>query len=162
MSLQWGMARQLPTGQGDSRARRLLEGDSRRDRRRARGQSTQGLHQESEGDSLSLKAREYKARCAAQRSLTSLFLFCLFRATPEAYGGSQARGWIGATAMPQPQQCGIRATSVIYTTAHGNAGSLTHWVRPGIEPTSSWILVCFITIEPQWELPNFYLFFLLK
>jgi len=30
---------------------------------------------------------------------------------------------------------------VTYTTAHGNAGSLTHWVRPGFEPESSWILV---------------------
>ena len=27
-----------------------------------------------------------------------LFYFLLFRATPAAYGGSQARGWIGATA----------------------------------------------------------------
>ena len=27
-----------------------------------------------------------------------------------------------------------------YTTAHGNARSLTQWVRPGIKPTSSWIL----------------------
>ena len=34
-----------------------------------------------------------------------------------------------------------------YTTAHDNAGSLTHWARPRIEPDSSWILV-----EPQWEL----------
>ena len=68
------MARQLPTGQGDSRARWLLDGDSRRDRRRARGQSTQCLHQESEGDRLpkeahgvmctssaGLRARELKA-----------------------------------------------------------------------------------------------------
>ena len=43
---------------------------------------------------------------------------------------------------PQPQQCGIWAASA--TTAHSNTGSLTHWVRPGIEPTSSWILVQFI------------------
>ena len=28
--------------------------------------------------------------------------------------------------MPQPQQCGILAASVSYTTAHGNAGSFTH------------------------------------
>ena len=28
-----------------------------------------------------------------------------------------------------------------YTTAHSSARSLTHWVRPRIEPTSSWILV---------------------
>ena len=35
---------------------------------------------------------------------------------------------------------------------HGNAGSLIHWARPGIKPTSSW-LVRFVTPEPQWELP---------
>ena len=29
-------------------------------------------------------------------------------------------------------------------TPHGNAGSLTHWVRPGSKPTSSWILVGFV------------------
>ena len=39
---------------------------------------------------------------------------------------------------PQPQQRGIQATSVTYTAAHGNARSLTHWARPGMEPTSSW------------------------
>ena len=32
-----------------------------------------------------------------------------------------------------------------YTIAHG---SLTHRVRPGMEPASSWILVGFITTEP--------------
>ena len=31
---------------------------------------------------------------------------------------------------------------------------LNHWGRPGIEPTSSWILVRFVTAEPQWELPH--------
>jgi len=43
--------------------------------------------------------------------------------------------------MPQPQQCSIQATSATYTTAHGNAGSLTHWARPGIAPTISRFLV---------------------
>ena len=43
--------------------------------------------------------------------------------------------------MPQPQQCRIWDTSGTYTTAHNNVGSLTHWVRPGIKPTSSWMLV---------------------
>ena len=42
--------------------------------------------------------------------------------------------------MPPPQH----PASVIYTAAYGNARSWTHWVRPGIEPTSSqrqcWIL----------------------
>ena len=46
----------------------------------------------------------------------------------------------------------IRSESVTYTTAHGNTGSLTHSVRPGIKPPSSWILVGFVTTEPQWEL----------
>ena len=63
----------------------------------------------------------------------SFFFFNLFRAAPMTYGGSQARGWIGANAA--------------YTTAHDNAGSLTHWVRPGIESASSWILVGFV---PSW------------
>ena len=53
--------------------------------------------------------------------------------------------------MPQPQQHQIRAKSAPYTTANGNAGALTHWVRPGINPVSSWILVRFITVEPQWN-----------
>ena len=48
--------------------------------------------------------------------------FCLFRAIPEAYGGSQARGQIGAVASgltPQPQQRQIQAVSATYNTAHG-------------------------------------------
>ena len=56
-------------------------------------------------------------------------LFCLFRAAPAAYGGSQARGQVGtmaASLLPQPQQHGIQAASETYTTAHGNARSLTH------------------------------------
>ena len=39
--------------------------------------------------------------------------------------------------LPQPEQHGIRATSLSYTTAWGNAGSLTQWVRLGIKPTTS-------------------------
>ena len=31
---------------------------------------------------------------------------------------------------------------------------LTHYVRPGIKPTSSWMLVGFITSEPQGEVPR--------
>ena len=53
---------------------------------------------------------------------------------------------------PQPQQCQIRASSVTYTIAHGNAESLIHWARPGIEPVSSSILVRFVSAEPRWEL----------
>ena len=49
------------------------------------------------------------------------------------------------------QQLQIRAASATYTTAHGNAGPLTHRARPGIKPASSWILVGPVTTEPRWE-----------
>ena len=48
--------------------------------------------------------------------------------------------------------------SSVHTTAHSNAGSPTHWARPGIEPASSWILVGFISTVPQWELPSYFLY----
>ena len=41
----------------------------------------------------------------------------------------------------------VQARSATYTIAHSNAGSLTHWVRPGIEPVSSWILVRFVSLS---------------
>ena len=60
--------------------------------------------------------------------------------------------------------------SETYTTAHSNVGSLTHWMGPGIEaisswilvrfvtkPISSWILVRFVTTEPQQKLPKKFL-----
>ena len=62
--------------------------------------------------------------------------------------GMQLLAYTTAIAMQDP-------SPVPYTTAHSNAGSLTHWVRPGMEPASSWILVGFVTAEPQQELPHF-------
>ena len=44
-----------------------------------------------------------------------------------------------------------------YTTAHGNTGSLTHWARPEMEPTTSWFLVRFVSTAPWWELPDGYI-----
>ena len=41
--------------------------------------------------------------------------------------------------MEVPRLAGrIRATSINYPAACGITRSLTHWVRPGMEPTSSW------------------------
>ena len=86
----------------------------------------------------------------------SFFFFFLFRAAPGAYGGSQDKGQIGATAachsMPQPQQLEIQATSTTYTSAQGNPRSPTHWARPGIKPKFPWILVRSVSTEPQQEL----------
>ena len=66
--------------------------------------------------------------------------------------------------MPEPQQWQFRAMSVTYTTARGNAGSLTHWARPWIKPSTSWFLVRFISPVPQQEHPRitFSLFFFLS
>ena len=73
--------------------------------------------------------------------LVPLFFFFLFRATPTAYGSSQARDRIG-----------VAVASLHHS--YGNSRSLPHWARPGIEPTSLWILVRFLTTGPQWELPT--------
>jgi len=72
-----------------------------------------------------------------------VFCFCLFRATPEAHGGSQARGRIAAVAIGLRHSYSSMGSKpcLTCTTAHSNARSLTHWARPGIEPESSWILV---------------------
>ena len=94
-----------------------------------------------------------------------LFYFWLFRAAPTAYGGSRARGSnrsYSCQPIPQPQQRQIWAASVIYTTAYGNAGSLTHWTRPGIKPTTSCFLVGCVSTAPRWELQNFNLSHWLK
>ena len=58
--------------------------------------------------------------------------------------------------MPQPQQCQIWAMSVTYSTAHSNVGSLPQWVRPGMEPASSWLLIRCVSAEPRRALPPFY------
>ena len=53
----------------------------------------------------------------------------------------------------KPQQLGVQAVSATYTMAHGNARSLlTHWARPGTKLEPSWILIGFVTSEPQVEL----------
>ena len=83
-----------------------------------------------------------------------LFIYLLFTAAPMAYGSSQTRGR-------------IRAVAASLHHSHSNAKweprlwpapqfmaileSLANWARSGIKPISSWMLVEFITTEPQWE-----------
>ena len=84
------------------------------------------------------------------------FFFCLFRLYPQHMEAPR----LGVQLMPQPQpqpqtqpqQCQIQASSSTYTTAHGNTRSSTHRVRPGMGPTSSWILVGFVIAELRHEL----------
>ena len=77
----------------------------------------------------------WKAKAWTQRSQFKdwnahfffFFLFFLFRAAPAAYGSSHVRGQ-------------IRAEAAGLHHSQSNTRSLTHWARPGIEPTSSWRL----------------------
>ena len=75
-----------------------------------------------------------------ESGLTHFFFVCflVFRSAP-GYGGSQAKGLIGAAAA------GLHHS-------HSNAGSLTHCARPGIEPATTWFLVGLVSEAPQWEL----------
>ena len=86
--------------------------------------------------------------------MVSLFFlpFFFIRATPEAYGGSQARGQMGAVATSPHHSQRIQAASLTYTAAHGNTESFNP-LRPGIKSSSSWILVGFLTTEPQQVTP---------
>ena len=78
-----------------------------------------------------------------------LYIYLLFSATPMAYGVSQARGRIGAIVTQGLScVCGLH-------TAHDNAGSLTHWARPGIVPASSWMLVRFVDCWAMTGTPVF-------
>ena len=72
-----------------------------------------------------------------------IYLLSFFRATPAAYGGSQDR-------------CQIRNIAAGLCHSHSNAGSLTHWPRPGIKPASAWMLFRFICTEPWQEHLSFF------
>ena len=79
-----------------------------------------------------------------------LFLFLLFRPAPTAYGSSQARGRIGAVAAGLHQSHSNSGSELrLRPTPHSshNAGSWTHWSRPGVEYTSRILLdaiwICF-------------------
>ena len=83
------------------------------------------------------------------------FFFFFFRAAPMGYGNSPARDQIGTAVVSHSHShsnLGPKLCLQPYTTAHGNTRSLTHWARPEIEPSSSWILVRFVTTEPWQEL----------
>ena len=106
------------------------------------------------GNQKALKSKSSSWNIPIINKLDELFFVCIFRFSPWAYGSSYARGGIRAVAAdlhtPQPQQRQIWATA--YTTTHSNAGLLTHWARPGMEPSSSWILAGLITPEPRQQL----------
>ena len=73
----------------------------------------------------------------------------LFRATGTAYGSSQARGGIGATAAGlHLSHSNVGSELCLWPTAGGNTGALTYWARPGIKSIFSQVLVGVVTTEP--------------
>ena len=69
-------------------------------------------------------------------------------AAPAAYGSSLTKGLIGAAAA------GLHHS-------RGNTGSLTHCVKPGIKPTSSWTLCWVLNLlnhNGNFYLPFFFFF----
>ena len=98
--------------------------------------------------------------CNLRTIFMQIFIFCLFvcfcffRATPTAYGSSQARveselqllAYAIVTAMPDLSRvCNLHWSSQ-------QCQILNPLSKVRIEPASSWILVMFITTEPQGEL----------
>ena len=90
------------------------------------------------------------------RILFFFFLSLLLRATPAAYGGSQARGRIRTTiASLHKSHSNTRPElQLIYTIAPGNTGIL----NPGIKPATSWFLVGFLSDAPQMRAPRIIFF----
>ena len=91
----------------------------------------------------------------AAAAASFFFSFGIFRATPEAYGISQAKGRIGTIAAGLcHSHSSVRSELCLWPTPQfePTPGSLTHWVRPEIDPTSSWVWVRFVSAGPWWEL----------
>ena len=96
-----------------------------------------------------------------QHHCISFFFFFLFKGCTR--GIWRFPGWgsnwsCSRQPTPEPQPRGIWADSSTYTIPHGNVGSLTHWVRPGIKPATSCFLVGFISAVPRQELLPLQLF----
>ena len=51
---------------------------------------------------------------------------------------------------PEPQQCQSQAMSDLH---HSSWQGLTHWARPGIEPSNSWFLIGFVSTAPWMGTP---------
>ena len=78
--------------------------------------------------------------------LLSLHLFYCWTWGIWRFPGQGSNGSCCCQTIAEPQQHGIPATSVSYTTAQHNAWSPTHWARPGIKATTTWMLVRFVNL----------------
>ena len=79
-----------------------------------------------------------------RRYLSFFFLFYFFSFKKFKFSGLWLNQSCSCWPMPQPQQHRIRVASVTYIAARGMPDPLTHWVRSGIKPASSFKLVGFL------------------
>ena len=85
-----------------------------------------------------------------------LFLSFVFsKAARASYGGSQARGQIGAVATGLRHSHSNMGSELCLqpTPQHSNARSLTQAARPGIVPAASHLLLRYVSAEPEQDLP---------
>ena len=81
-------------------------------------------------------------------------LFSFFRAAPEAHVNFQARSLMGVAAASLGQNHNKVGSDLrLRCQPDSYARSLSHWVRPGIEPASSWILVRFVFMSHDGNCP---------
>ena len=89
-----------------------------------------------------------------------LFAYLFFYSLPAAYVISQARSWTGAAAVGlYHSYSNAISEPCLWPQLLATLDPLTYWVRPGIEPASSWILVGFITHWATTETPFLKKFF---
>ena len=126
--------------------------------------SLSGSHRETEADRAGTRAQPFHCRRLSLSYSNALnlffFLFFLVMAAPAAYGSSQARGRIEAATVAYATAMATMDSSCICCLHCSNTRSLTHWARPGIEPTSSWTVCLVLNQLNQWELHGFFFFFL--
>ena len=80
----------------------------------------------------------------------------LFLGLHLAYGDSQARGLIRAIAasLSHSQSNARSHLHLPPAMSCSSDGSLIHWVRPGLEPVSSWILLRFVICWAKMGTPR--------
>ena len=95
--------------------------------------------------------RKWSSCCSLVQWIFKGYLFIyfilIFRTTGAVYGCSQGRDLIGATAASLHHSHAMQDADYVCDLYHSlrQHRILTHWMRPRIKPTFSWILVGFIT-----------------
>ena len=101
-------------------------------------------------------ARSLTCCTTGELHVLDFFFFFLFRVTPVSYGSSQARGHIGATtASLGHNHSNTQSQPLLQPTPQLTA---TQEPRTEDRTTSSWMLVGFVTPEPQRERPPYAIF----